>query len=44
MVKKLNYTVYCSECKVECLETEKGILCPKCGGFISAEDLEDENI
>jgi len=40
MVKKLNFTVYCCEYKVECLETESGILCPKCGGFISEEELD----
>jgi len=41
MVKKLDFTVYCTVCKVECIETENGILCPKCGAFISLEELEE---
>ena len=44
MVKKLNYTLYCVDCKIECIETEKGILCPDCGDFISLKELEDEDI
>ena len=42
--KLLNYTVYCSDCRVECIQTENGILCPKCGAFISIEELENEDI
>jgi len=42
--KLLNYTVYCSDCIIECIQTENGILCPKCGAFISGEELENEDI
>jgi len=38
--KILDFTVYCKECKVECLETEGGILCPICGADITSEELE----
>jgi len=39
--KILDFDVYCSECKVECIETENGILCPKCGADITSEELEE---
>jgi len=38
-MKKLNYYIACSKCKIECIETETGIECPKCKAFISDEDL-----
>ena len=37
--KLLDYTLYCVGCKIECVETEKGILCPSCGSSISNEEL-----
>ena len=30
----LNVKLYCGDCKVECVATEKGVLCPTCGAFI----------
>ena len=38
----LNVVIYCKDCKVECIMTEKGVLCPSCGGFIN-EDEEDNH-
>ena len=38
--KLLKFTVYCCECKIECIETEAGILCPSCGADITSEELE----
>jgi len=40
-IKKLDFTVYCKDCVVECIETENGILCPKCGADITGEELEE---
>ena len=42
--KLLDYTLYCVGCKVECVDTEKGILCPSCGAYISDEDIGYEDI
>ena len=42
--KLLDYTLYCVECKVECVDTETGILCPSCGATISDEEIGYENI
>ena len=39
MVKKLNITPYCEECHIELVETESGLLCPACGGFMSDKEL-----
>ena len=41
--KKLKYTGICVDCKVEIVQTEKGILCPGCGNYISDKDINDEN-
>jgi len=38
--KKLDFDVYCHDCKVECNITDLGITCNKCGAFISDEQLE----
>lgn len=38
-MKKLDYYVACSKCKIKCVIVEDGILCPKCEAFISDEDL-----
>ena len=41
MVKKrLNAIVACKDCMVECVETEKGVLCPKCGAYINESEME----
>ena len=37
--KLLDYTLYCVDCKVECVDTEKGILCPGSGAYISDEEV-----
>ena len=42
--KLFNYTVYCADCRVECIKTENGILCPECGAFVSMEELDNEDI
>jgi len=39
--KLLKMVVYCEDCKIECVPTEKGILCPACGASITDEQLED---
>ncbi len=36
----LNILLYCARCKVECITTEKGVICPKCGDFIT--DIETD--
>lgn len=41
-MKKLNFTVYCKDCIIECVDTETGILCPSCGANISDEELEEQ--
>ena len=41
MKKKLEIAPYCEECKIELVETETGLLCPACGGFMSDEELEE---
>jgi len=41
---KLNYTIYCKDCIIECIATENGILCPSCGADITDEELDDEDI
>jgi len=38
--KLLKFTVYCEDCKVECVELENGILCPNCGADITGDELE----
>jgi len=43
LVKKLTVAIYCDDCKIEAEITEKGIMCPKCGAYISDEQLEDES-
>jgi len=40
-VKVLNMAIYCEDCRIECVTTEKGILCPTCGAFIDDEALEN---
>lgn len=40
--KPLEMDIYCHECKIECVTTETGILCPACGGYISDEDMENK--
>ncbi len=37
---RLEFHVACSKCNVECEPTEGGILCPKCGDYITDEDVE----
>ena len=39
-IKKLQMVIYCEDCKIECIPTESGIMCPACGGFISDEEME----
>jgi len=39
--KLLNYYIACSDCKIECEPTEEGILCPKCGAYISDTVVDD---
>ena len=41
--KLLNYTLYCVDCTIECVDTEKGILCPSCGAYISDEEVGIED-
>ena len=41
--KMLDIAIYCSDCKLECIPTETGILCSNCGAYISDEELDDEN-
>jgi len=41
-MKKLDYYIACSRCKIECEVLDEGIVCPKCGDFISNEDIDYE--
>ncbi len=34
----LDAVIYCRPCKIECITTEKGIICPKCGAFITENE------
>ena len=43
-MKALNFTVYCKDCKIEVVETETGIMCPRCGGYVSDEELDIADI
>ena len=46
-MKPLMPIVVCNDCRVECEGTESGLLCPKCGAYMSDELLnklsEDES-
>ena len=35
----LDILIYCRHCKIECITTEKGVICPTCGRFIQDERL-----
>ncbi|KKM48358.1 hypothetical protein LCGC14_1557790 [marine sediment metagenome] len=35
----LDILIYCRHCKIECITTEKGVICPQCGRFIQDERL-----
>jgi len=39
--KLLDFYIACKACKVECKETNEGILCVKCGAYISDEQLDE---
>jgi len=39
-VKRLVMSIYCDDCKIECITTETGILCPSCGAFITDEQMD----
>lgn len=42
MVKRkfLNPIIYCGDCKLEVVETEKGMICSACGAWLSDDELE----
>jgi len=33
--------MYCADCKIECIETENGFMCPDCGADVTTEELEE---
>jgi len=39
--KVLDFTMYCADCKIECVETENGFMCPACGADVTTEELEE---
>ena len=39
--KLLNLFIACEDCNIECEPTEDGILCPKCGGYISNKQIDE---
>ena len=41
VMPKLDFFIGCSKCKIECEPTNDGIICAKCGDYISNKEIDE---